>query len=86
MTLAHWLRQDVDLSYINVPYITTLLLVAGFADLRKHYLCWALEPVPDEVLDMVCQRPDGKTLRAQLRDRFEVGGWLTRALVNRNGT
>lgn len=73
MMLAHWLRQDVDLSYINIPAIGTLLLVAGFTGIHAHYLCWAVEKVPDECLDMVMRRPDGTTLRAQIARRMEVG-------------
>jgi hypothetical protein len=72
MAHAHWLRQDVDLSYLNIPNIQTLLLVAGFIGIRQHYLCWALEKPPEECLNRMFVRPDGTTLRAQLIERREV--------------
>jgi hypothetical protein len=78
MMLAHWLRQDVDLSYINIPNISTLLLVAGFAGVRAHQLCWAIEEPPQECMDMLLTRPDGTTLRQQLRQRELVSPCVSR--------
>ena len=72
MTHGHWARQDIDLSYLNAPDINTMLLVAGFSDLSKHYLAWSTLPPPQCCLDKLFVTQDGTTIQQQIAALTEV--------------
>lgn len=72
MVHGHWARQDADLSYMNQPQISTMLLVAGFTSLNTHYLSWGhLEP-PQYCMDRLFVTPDGVTIDEQIQKLTEV--------------
>lgn len=73
MVHGHWARQDADLSYMNSPAIGTMLLVAGFSSLNKHFLSWTQLPVPKECLDKLFLTPDNMTIDQQVAKLTEVG-------------
>lgn len=73
MVHGHWARQDADLSYLNQPAILTMLMVAGFTSLSKHYLSWSTLPPPQLCVDRMFVTPDGLTIDQQVEKLTEVG-------------
>lgn len=73
MTHGHWARQDIDLSYLNSPNINTILLVAGFASLHRHYMSWTTLPPPRYCLNRLFITPEGKPIQQQIDTLTEVG-------------
>lgn len=72
MVHGHWARQDADLSYMNQPAITTMLLVAGFSSLTTHFLSWAQLAPPASCLDKMFVTPDGVTIDQQVDKLTQV--------------
>jgi hypothetical protein len=72
MVHGQWARQDADLSHMNQPAIRTMLLVAGFSDLTKHYLSWTQLDPPQECMDRLFVTPDNVTIDQQVDKLTEV--------------
>lgn len=72
MVHGHWARQDADMSYMNQPAITTMLLVAGFSSLSTHNLAWAMLPPPASCLAKLFVTPDGVTIAQQVEKLTQV--------------
>jgi hypothetical protein len=72
MVHGHWARQDADLSYMNQPAILTMLLVAGFTGLSKHFLSWAALEPPKYCLDRMFVTAEGVTIEEQVLQLTEV--------------
>jgi hypothetical protein len=80
MVHGHWARQDADLSYMNQPQISTMLLVAGFTSLNTHYLSWAHMAPPQYCMDRLFVTPDGVTIDEQIQKLTEVSTlWVNAA-------
>jgi hypothetical protein len=69
---GQWLRSDYHLSYGNTPAITTMLLVAGFPSLDKHFMSWSTLEPPKFCVDMMFVTPDGQNIDDQIERLTQV--------------
>lgn len=72
MQLAHWLRDEVDLSYLNLPDINAMLKMADYRDLDKHFPAWRILQPPAACFADVFATSEGIDILEQIKILREV--------------
>jgi hypothetical protein len=72
MTHAKWLRQEIDLSYLNQPDINALVLMADFRGIDRHFQTWGTLLPPPSCVERLFVTQEGKTITQQIRDLEQV--------------
>lgn len=72
--MAHglWAREEIDLSYLNVPDINALLLMADYRGLDAHTAWWTQLQPPEECLRLCFVTEGGRSIVDQVKDLTEV--------------
>jgi hypothetical protein len=78
---GHWKRDDAELSYLNSPAILTMLMVAGFPAMDKHYISWTTLEPPQYCLDRMFVTADGVTISEQVQRCIEVSSCAPGAVL-----
>ena len=76
--LAHalWLRDDIDLSYLNGPDLMAMLLMADYRSMTEHHHIWGLLPPPTSCMDKLFVTAAGVTVQQQLEKLLQVSSQL----------
>lgn len=72
MVHAHWKREEVDLSYLNLPDINAMLLMGDFRGLERHNPVWTLLPPPERCLELLFVTAEGVTIQQQIVNCLQV--------------